>query len=124
MRKDLEKQAEELEQTLQKQLELAKKDSEDWLKVGGVVLVGGIVAYSIVRLSQGAKPNKSKQAMELLKKEGLLDEQLKKQLKGPVKSSFWPRLGQGLLLLGLAYAKNSIVQNAQNPSSESPESRG
>ena len=44
MNNDLEKKSEELEQTLSKQLEILKKDSEDWLKVGAAVAAGAVRA--------------------------------------------------------------------------------
>lgn len=108
MSKDLEKKSEELEQTLAKQLELLKKDSEDWLKVGAVVAVGALLAYGIVKATQKKKEKNTDKALEVLEKEGLLNEDIKKRLTKSKRSSFWPNLTQRLVILGLALAKDKI----------------
>jgi hypothetical protein len=108
MSKELEKKSEELEQTLAKQLELLKKESEDWLKVGAVVAVGALVAYGIVKATSKKKEKKTDKALEVLEKEGLLDEDIKNRLTTSKRSSFWPTLTQRLLILGLALAKEKI----------------
>ena len=117
MKNELENKAEELEQTLQKQLDLLKKDSEDWLKVGGAVLVGGLLAYAIVRASKRKKSNKNQRAIAVLEREGLLDDELRKKISKPKKSSFWPSMSQRLLILGLALAKEKFFTDLINPES-------
>lgn len=111
MSKELENQAEELEQTLQKQLDLLKKDSEDWVKVGGAVVAGGLLAYAIIKLSKGKKTKKNLKALEVLEREGLLTEELEKKITQPKKSTFWPSLSQRLLILGLALAKEKYLKD-------------
>ncbi|WP_026955891.1 hypothetical protein [Algoriphagus vanfongensis] len=111
MSKELENQAEELEQTLQKQLDLLKRDSEDWVKVGGAVLVGGLLAYSIVKIGRRKKDRKSQKALEVLEREGLLTEELEERLTKKRKSTFWPSMSQRLLILGLALAKERYFKN-------------
>jgi len=111
MSKELENQAEELEQTLQKQLDLLKKDSEDWVKVGGAVVAGGLLAYAIVKLAKGKKTKKNLKALEVLEREGLLTEELEKKITQPKKSTFWPSLSQRLLILGLALAKEKYFKD-------------
>lgn len=116
MSKELEKKSEELEQTLAKQLELLKKDSEDWLKVGAVVAVGALVAYGIVKATRSKKDKTTDQALDLLEKEGLLNEDIKKRLTKPKKSTFWPSLTQRLIIIGLALAKDKIYNEIFTPS--------
>ena len=108
MSKELEKKSEELEQTLTKQLDLLKKDSEDWLKVGAAVAVGAVIAYGIVKATRKKKVKNTEKALEVLEKEGLLNDELKNRLTKPKSSSFWPSLTQRLLILGLALAKDKI----------------
>ncbi|NHE57037.1 hypothetical protein [Cyclobacterium plantarum] len=50
----LKRQSEELEQTLQKQLELLKQDSRVYIKVGGIALLGGLLAVGTTRLFSGS----------------------------------------------------------------------
>ncbi|MFC3416529.1 hypothetical protein [Algoriphagus hitonicola] len=118
MKNELENKAEELEQTLQKQLDLLKKDSEDWLKVGGAVLVGGLLAYTIVKASKRKKSNKTQRAIDVLEREGLLDDDLRNKITKPKKSTFWPSMSQRLLILGLALAKEKFFKDLFNPDSD------
>lgn len=108
MSKELEKKSEELEQTLAKQLDLLKKDSEDWLKVGAAVAVGALIAYGIVKATQKKKEKTTDKALEVLQKEGLLNEDIKSRLTASKQSSFWPSFTQRLVILGLALAKDKI----------------
>lgn len=48
MKEELLKQSEELEQTLEKQLQLFKQDSQVYLKVGGLAILGGVLAVYTV----------------------------------------------------------------------------
>lgn len=111
MNKDLEKKSEELEQTLAKQLEVLKKESEDWLKVGGALAAGVLLTYGIVKLAKGKKKKDTQKALEVLEKEGLLNEDIKKRLTSKQKSSIWPSIGQRLLILGLAVAKEKLFSD-------------
>ena len=108
MSKELEKKSEELEQTLTKQLDLLKKDSQDWLKVGAAVAVGAVIAYGIVKATRKKKVKNTEKALEVLEKEGLLNDELKNRLTKPKSSSFWLTVTQRLLILGLALAKDKI----------------
>jgi hypothetical protein len=110
MSKELEEKSRELEQTLARQLDSLKKDSQDWLKVGAVVTVGALLAYGIVKASQKKKEKKTERVLEVLEKEGLLNDDLKNRLTKPEKSSFWPSLTQRVLMLGLALAKDKIYE--------------
>jgi hypothetical protein len=114
MNKDLENKAEELEQTLSKQLELLKVDTQDWVKIGGLVLAGGLLTYAIIKTSKKKKDRNTERAIEVLEKEGLLTKELEEKLTKPQKSSFWPSLSQRLLILGLAVAKEKLLPNLFN----------
>jgi len=118
MNKDLENKAEELEQTLSKQLELLKVDSREWVKIGGLVLAGGLLTYAIIKTSKKKKNKDTDRAIEVLEKEGLLTKELEKKLTEPQKSSFWPSLSQRLLILGLALAKEKLLPNLFNVAGE------
>ena len=122
MNNDLEKKSEELEQTLAKQFDLLKKDSEEWLKIGGIVLVGGLLTYAIVSSKKKKKDRNTDKALALLEKEGLLTEELENKLKNHSKSAgIWPSLRQRLLILGLAYAKEKFLPNLFNGNEEAAE---
>jgi len=108
MSNKLEKTSDELEQTLAKQLEMLKKESEEWLKVGAVVAVGVLLTYGIVKATRKKKVKTTDKALEVLEKEGLLNEDIKKRLTKPKGSKFWPNLTQRLLILGLALAKEKL----------------
>ena len=116
MNNELEKKSQELEHKLAGQLELLKKDSKDWFKVGGVVLLAGLVTYGVIKATKKKKENKTQQALELLAKEGLLTKEIEEKLKKPSKSTFWPTLTQKLLLVGLAVAKEKYLIDLLNPS--------
>ncbi len=111
MNKDLKKKEEELEQTLARQLELFKADSGEWLKIGGIVLVGGLIALAIVNSRKSHKKTKTEEAIEVLEREGLLTKDIEKKLTEASKSSFWPSISQRLMILGLAYAKEKFLPN-------------
>ena len=63
MSKELEKKSEELEQTLAKQLNVFKKGSEDWVKVGAVVAVSALVVYGVVQLTNKKKRKEHRQSL-------------------------------------------------------------
>ncbi len=104
----MDKTPEELEQTLAKQLELLKKESEDLLKVGAVVAVGALLTYGIVKATRKKKVKPTDKAMEVLEREGLLNEDIKKRLTKSKGTTFWPSFTQRLVILGLALAKDKL----------------
>ncbi len=108
MSKELEKKSEELEQTLAKQLNVFKKGSEDWVKVGAVVAVSALVVYGVVQLTNKKKEKNTDKALEVLEREGLLNPELKKRITQPKHSSLWTGLAQKVLFLGLALAKDKL----------------
>lgn len=126
MSKELEKKSEELEQTLAKQLELLKKDSEGWIKLAAVVAVGALITYGIVKATK--KNNKgvmaTDRAVAVLEREGLLNDDIKERLQPSKKSSFLPSLSQRLLVLGLALAKDKISNAVFAPSDDKESEKG
>lgn len=118
MNKDLKEKEKELEQTLARQLELFKAESGDWIKIGGVVIAGGLIALAIVQTRKKRKDRKTDEAIEVLEREGLLTKEIEKRLTESSKSSFWPSIGQRLFVLGLAFAKEKFLPNLFAPQSE------
>lgn len=118
MNKELQKKSEELEQTLAMQLQLLKKDSEEWLKVGAVVLVAGLLTYGIIKVTRKKKVNKTEKALEALEQQGLLTKDIEEKLRKRSKSRFWPSLSQRLFIVGLALVKEKFLANLLNPQPE------
>jgi hypothetical protein len=58
-KEDLLKQSQELEQTLEKQLQLFRHDSQVYVKVGGLALLGGILAVYTFKNLGGKSKKKS-----------------------------------------------------------------
>ncbi len=110
MSKELEKKSEELEQRLAKQLNVFKKGSEDWVKVGAVVAVSALVVYGVVQLTNKKKEKNTDKALEVLEREGLLNPELKQRITQPKQSSLWTGLAQKILFLGLALAKDKLYE--------------
>lgn len=111
MNKELKKKEEELEETLARQFELFRAESGDWLKIGGVVLAGGLIALAIAKTRKKREDRRTGEVLEVLEREGLLTKEIEKKLTKGSKSSFWPSMGQRLLLLGLAFAKEKFLPN-------------
>ncbi|MCE7057810.1 hypothetical protein LZF95_24215 [Algoriphagus sp. AGSA1] len=111
MKKDLKQKEKELEETLARQFELVKAESEDWLKVGGIVLAGSLIALAVVQSRKKRKDKKTEEVLAVLEKEGLLTREIEKKLTTGSKSSFWPSISQRLLIMGLAFAKEKFLPN-------------
>jgi hypothetical protein len=113
MKEDLVRKAAELEETLEMQFKMVKKESEVWVKVGAGVLIGGLVGYGIYRaLSKNKKPNKTDKVLKTLEKEGLLDDEIRMKLtqKKSSNSSFITKIGALLLPFVLDYGKQMLTQ--------------
>ena len=108
MSKELEKKSAELEQTLAKQLNVFKKGSDEWVKVGAVVAVSALVVYGVVQLTNQKKEKNTDKALEVLEREGLLNPELKERITQSKHSSLWTGLAQKVLFLGLAIAKDKL----------------
>jgi hypothetical protein len=52
------------------QMSLAKKESEDLVKIGGAILIGGVIAFLAVRLFIGKKDKKTEKNPEGFGKRG------------------------------------------------------
>lgn len=91
---DLERDSEELEQTLRKQLELVKKDSDVYLKIVGIALVSGLATYSAYRLTRGKSSPKK----------------LKKKSKKKKGYSFVSNIRQRLFWMAMDYGKKLFIQ--------------
>jgi hypothetical protein len=124
MEKDrgLQLKAEELEQTLNMQLSRLKQESEGWVKIGGTVLAGGVAAFLISKLLFKKKSNKTDKVLLTLKREGLLDDDIKSRLTGKQKSGFMGRIGSLLLPIALNLGKeqlrNRMAQSQYNSLTE------
>lgn len=118
MGEDLEKREDELKEAFARQLELFKAESEDWLKIAGLVLVGGLIALVIVKARKKRKDNTTERALSILKREGLLNSDIESRLKQKSKSRFFPKLSERILILGLTFAKEKFLPNLFNAQSE------
>ncbi|MDN3689724.1 hypothetical protein [Cyclobacterium jeungdonense] len=93
----LKRQSEELEQTLQKQLELLKQDSQVYAKVAGIAVLGGLLAVGSVKLfSRGRKSDESKKKSKKKKKRGF---------------SFFRNIRNRLFWMAFDYGKARLVEN-------------
>ncbi|WP_291784780.1 hypothetical protein [Cecembia sp.] len=110
MEDTLKKKAKELEQTLEMQLSLAKKESEDWVKIGGVVLAGGALAILAVRLLSGKKNKKTEKVLEVLEREGLLDDEISEKLTRKREPGFLGRLSAIVLPLAIKYGQEQLMK--------------
>ncbi|MFD2199933.1 hypothetical protein [Shivajiella indica] len=110
MNEELKKKAEELEQTLEMQLSLAKKESEDFAKVGGAILVGGVIAFLAVRLFFRKKDKKTEKILKVLEKEGLLDEEIQSKLTKKNQPGFLGRLSAVLVPIAINYGREQIIK--------------
>ncbi len=124
MKDDLTKKAEELEQTLQAQMNLLKSGSQDWVKIGSGVLVGGLVAFGLVKVMSGGKDKKTKKVMAVLEKEGLLDDEIAEKLTSRKQSGLMGRLAAILIPMLITYGRDRFMNsylNAQNEEVEDEE---
>lgn len=114
MRSELNKKAEELEQTLQMQLSIVKKDSGDFIKIGAVVLASAGLAFVAFKLLKG-KNNKTKKILEVLEKEGLLDKEIEEKLTSKRQPGLMGRLGAVLLPIAVNYGREQIMNRLNEP---------
>ncbi|AFL83696.1 hypothetical protein Belba_1057 [Belliella baltica DSM 15883] len=118
MKEDLKKKAEELEETLQAQLNLIKSDSQDWLKVGSGILAGGLLAFGLVKLIKGKKESKNKKILSVLEKEGLLDDDIVAKLNAKKQSGFVGRMAAILLPMAIGYGREQLIKGYFSSSEE------
>lgn len=121
MEDTLKKKAKELEQTLEMQLSLAKKESEDWVKIGGVVLAGGVLAFLAVKLLSGKKNKKTEKVLEVLEREGLLDDEISEKLTKKREPGFLGRLSAIVLPLAIKYGQEQLMKKLNEDHANSTE---
>ena len=115
MKNELNKKAEELEQTLRVQLDMAKKESEDYIKIGAAVLAGAIVAFAAYRIFGRKKDKKTKKVLETLEREGLLDEEIKEKLSRKLEPGLIGRLSAALLPIAVNYGREQLINKLNEP---------
>lgn len=124
MKEDLKKKAEELEQTLKMQFQMAKNDTGEIAKVGGTVLVGGLLSYTLIRLFRKKKNRKTDKVMQALASQGLLDDEIRAKLTQKRSSGLFGRLGGILLPMAINFGKERFFQRMEqgkrNKISEAP----
>lgn len=120
MKNELNRKAEELEQTLKMQLEIAKKESEDYIKIGGAILAGAAVAFVAFKLLGKKKDKKTQKVLEALDKEGLLDEEIREKLTRKNSPGFMERIGAALLPIAISYGRDQFLNKINEPK-EKPE---
>lgn len=115
MKNELNKKAEELEQTLKVQLDMVKKESGDYIKIGGAVLAGGLVAFAAYRIFGRKKNNKTKRVLQTLEREGLLDEEIREKLTRKLEPGFLGRLSAVLLPIAVNYGREQLANKLNEP---------
>ena len=101
---ELKKKAEQLEQTLHLQLNQLKKDSEIWVKIGGALLIAGLIAYKVTK-----KRHKNKRNLKLeAKGEEVNWETTKRKVRKS--RSFFPPFKKRLLLSLLSYGQAKLAE--------------
>ncbi|MCR9016301.1 hypothetical protein [Aquiflexum gelatinilyticum] len=115
MKNELNKKAEELEQTLKVQLDMVKKESGDYIKIGGAVLAGGLVAFAAYRIFGRKKNNKTKRVLQTLEREGLLDEEIREKLTRKLEPGFLGRLSAVLLPIAVNYGREQFANKLNEP---------
>ena len=123
MKEDLLKKSEELEETLQAQLNLMKSDSKEWLKVGAGIVAGGLLAYGLANLIYGKKNNKNKKIMKVLDKEGLLDDEIVAKLNAKKQPGLAARMAAILLPMAIAYGRDKIINGYFSSQEEEKEAQ-
>ncbi len=105
MEESLIKQSEELEQTLQQQLELLKQDSKGYLKVGGMAILVGLAAVGAVKLFFPGK-QKIKPALDKIsKKKDKVKHKVKKK-----KFSIFGNIKNRLFWMLMDYGKGQFME--------------
>ncbi len=121
MKDNLEKRAEELEQTLKMQLNMVKHESGEIVKVGGTVLVGGLITYTLIRMFKKKKRRKTDVVMEALQRQGLLDDEIKARLTRKKSSGLFGRLSAVLMPMAVNYGKSMFLQRLEQSKNKSNE---
>lgn len=115
MNNELIEKAHELEQTLQMQLSMAKKESEGLVKIGGVALAGALIAFTAYRVFGRKKDTKTKRVLQVLEKEGLLDQEIQEKLTSKSQRGFMGRLGAILLPIAVNFGREQLINRLNDP---------
>ncbi|MBD8491057.1 hypothetical protein IFO69_20050 [Echinicola sp. CAU 1574] len=105
--KELKKQEEDLEKQLNHQLDVLKKESESWAKVGGAVLAGGLVSYGATKLIRGKSKKKAKKKLiKEMKDEG---HPIKVRKPRKHKASLMSSVGKRLFIVALSLGQAKLI---------------
>lgn len=115
MNNELIEKAHELEQTLQMQLSMVKKESEGLVKIGGVALAGALIAFTAYRVFGEKKDTKTKRVLQILEKEGLLDQEIQEKLTSKRQRGFIRRLGAILLPMAVNFGREQLIKRLNDP---------
>lgn len=118
--KELQKKAEELEQTLKMQLSIARNESGDYLKMGAIVLGSAMIAAATVKILGSKKKKKTQKVLQVLEKEGLLDEKLQHRLTQKNQPGLMGRIGMALLPIAMNYGREFLMKRLNEQDSVAP----
>ncbi|MGY6521954.1 MAG: hypothetical protein ACXIUD_09515 [Mongoliitalea sp.] len=118
--KELQKKAEELEQTLKMQLSIARNESGDYLKMGAIVFGSAIIAAATVKILGSKKKKKTAKVLQVLEKEGLLDEELEHRLTQKKQPGLMGRIGMALLPIAMNYGREFLMKRLNEQGSVAP----
>jgi len=118
--KELQKKAEELEQTLKMQLSIARNESGDYLKMGAIVLGSAMIAAATVKILGSKKKKKTQKVLQVLEKEGLLDEELQHRLTQKNQPGLMGRIGMALLPIAMNYGREFLMKRLNEQDSVAP----
>lgn len=110
---ELRKQAANLEQHLEQQLGVFKKESGTWVKFGGAALAGGLLSYGIAKMVRGKKNKKLKKAIDDLQKEGEIDKSFCRKSVKKHRSSIMGNVGKRLFMVMLSLAQAKLIDELQ-----------
>jgi|SRR5690606_20033112 len=103
---ELKKKAEQLEKTLQLQINQLKKDSEIWVKIGGALLLTGLISYTFTR-KRRKKKNQRNLNLDVIGEDVKLGKTKRRARKS---SSFFPPLKKRLLLSLLSFGQAKLAE--------------
>ncbi|GHB41745.1 hypothetical protein [Mongoliitalea lutea] len=118
--KELQKKAEELEQTLKMQLSIARNESGDYIKMGAVLLGSAMIAAATVKILGSKKKKKTEKVLQVLEKEGLLDEELQHRLTQKNQPGLMGRIGMALLPIAMNYGREFLIKRLNEQDSVAP----
>lgn len=115
MNEDLKLKAKELEQTLSMQLNFVKQESGDLAKVGGVVLVTGLVTFLAIRTMGKKRNKKTDQVILTLEREGLLDDEIREKLMAKKPKGIFGRVSALVMPMVLDFGKQQFLNRIMEP---------